>query len=210
MRSLVVLTLVGLFMFPESSFAQRGGRGGWGGGRGGNGWNGNNNGWNGNNNGWNGGAGWNSQGGFYGGFGYGNRGYSPFQSYGWGGYGNRGYYSPGYSGYVVEDSIPRTSTYYDPTTPSMGNDTANRVVLNIDVGDANSELMIEGQKMTLTGTHRVFISPELEQGRKYVYTITVKGNGINETRKLDVQAGNNLNVDFTKPQVQPVPSPATR
>jgi uncharacterized protein (TIGR03000 family) len=76
------------------------------------------------------------------------------------------------------------------------------------VPDPNAELLIQGQRMSVTGNSRVFISPDLEPGRTYTYTVTLRNNmGQEDTRQIDVRAGSNDRVDFSRPQVNTMPAP---
>jgi uncharacterized protein (TIGR03000 family) len=56
-------------------------------------------------------------------------------------------------------------------------------------------------KMTLTGSDRNFVSPPLPPGRTYPYEIRVRwigadGKPIEQTRQVNVQAGQRTTVDF--------------
>jgi len=109
----------------------------------------------------------------YGGYGYGNRGYR-------GDYGYPGYYSsPGYYSYeapvYVEPSpefaidsanMPARQSFYSGPTPEQ-----NKALVHIRVPDAQAKVWIENALTDRTGVDRWFVSPELEAGKKYVYTI---------------------------------------
>lgn len=144
---------------------------------------------------------------------YGGYRNSPTWSFGWG---NQwpGYYSAPRSYYY--DSVPRTSYYYespqqfDVTMPSYSDRQAR---LEIRLSDPNDEVIIQGQRMSGTGTVRHFVSPELTEGRNYNYTISIRrANSTrerDETRSVDVQAGSNLLIDFTRPLPSGSSSPAS-
>jgi len=164
---------------------------------------------------------------------YGGVGVYPYVSLGWGGYGYPGYsYSYSYPqtyyyGYSYPQtyysypetnySVPRSSLYYDPSVPSNpaigGNINANRASVDVIVSDPNADLYIQGQLMPGSGNTRNFISPDLEQGRAFNYTISVKnkvtGLKAEETRTIEVRAGSRTVVDFTKPDMQRLPVPKT-
>lgn len=222
MRYLVLTTLVVSLFIPDVAFGQKGrgggGRGGGGGrpsnsnwsGGGSNNWHGGN--WNGGN--WNGG-----HGGHY----DHNNNWVPYAAFGlgyalggwgWNGYGAwPGYYnSPSYysDSYTNYDSYPRQSSYYDPTA-SGSSVSPNRVQLEIIVPDPNAQLLIQGQPMTIMGTRRLFVSPDLEQGKTYTYKVTLKrnvnGRSEDDTREIDVQAGTMRWIDFSQPQMQTMPTP---
>ena len=71
--------------------------------------------------------------------------------------------------------------------------TRNQAQVEVIVPDANAELIVEGKKMNALGTRRLFVSPELETGRTYVYTIKMQrnfdGRIEQDTRTVEVQAG---------------------
>lgn len=213
MRYLTLMALVLALLIPNVASAQKGKGGGGsshggGGGGGGNWSHGGNGSWDGN---------WNGNRGYYGGY-YGNSWLYPFI---WGGYGygygwpNYYYDSPGYSYYpdTVYDSSPRTSTYYDPMLEGSNSNppSPNRAMLEILVPDSNAELLIQNQRMSVMGNRRIFVSPDLEQGKTYTYTITFKrnisGRTEDDTRQIDVQAGTRNRVDFTRPQTNNMPAP---
>jgi uncharacterized protein (TIGR03000 family) len=68
---------------------------------------------------------------------------------------------------------------------------------------ADAELTIDDKPTKLTGTERFFESPPLEPG-EYVYTVTavIKPNNyttITRTRKIDIQPGQEVEVDLRQP-----------
>lgn len=195
MRWIATITVVVCFLIPESAFAQRffrGHRDRWDdGGRS-----------------------------YYGG--YYNRGYYPYWSFGVNGYGANGYWYPGnsYYSYSYPESYyysePRTSYYYDPSataTTYISDDglSANRARLEVIVPDPNAEIYVQDQRMSLTGSIRLFDSPDLEQGKTYTYTIKLKrnisGRATEEVRKVEVKAGSRVVVDFNRPEISQMPSP---
>lgn len=187
MRWIPVTALLVCLSIPETASAQRyyrGHRGGWDNGR-------------------------HYYGGYY------HRGYYPYATFGF----SYGYpwssYSYGYPGtaysYSYPDSTyyytaPRTSYYYDPGLSQSsyvdGSD-ANRAYLQVIVPDPNSEIYIQNQRMSVTGSVRDFVSPDLEPGKTFTYTIMLKknvsGRMQEETRKVDVAAGSRVIVDFNRP-----------
>ena len=69
---------------------------------------------------------------------------------------------------------------------------------------ANAELWVEGGKTSQNGAMRSFISPELQPGKAFTYTIRAHwvsptGQLVDETRQVKVQAGRQTMVDFLKP-----------
>jgi len=68
-------------------------------------------------------------------------------------------------------------------------------------GDA--EVYFDGSPTGQTGTERQFFTPPLEKGQNYSYQVratwNVDGDDISRTRKVMVQAGADVRVDFTSP-----------
>jgi uncharacterized protein (TIGR03000 family) len=68
---------------------------------------------------------------------------------------------------------------------------------------ADAELDFNGTQMSQTGTERVFVTPPLEPGSNYRYTIrarwTEDGKPVEQTRKVGVKPGGEVRVDFTSP-----------
>jgi uncharacterized protein (TIGR03000 family) len=158
-------------------------------------------------------------GGFYWPYSYGY-GYGYPYSYGsyWPGY---GYYStPSYYSdyspvytypYLPSDSydstpgmpyIPDTTTQPYGYNPAPTSD-QNRVTLNVRVPTSDAQVWVEGSPTSETGTDRQFVSPPLTTGRSYTYEIRARwfesGREINQTRRVDVHAGESVMVDFTQP-----------
>ncbi len=159
---------------------------------------------------------------YYGSHYYGGVRAYPYFSLGWGSYGYPGYYYSNsypqtyYSYQQTSYSAPRSSLYYDPSMSSSSiidptAMTTNRARVEVIVSDPNAELYIQGQRMPGMGTTRDFTSPDLEQGKAFRYTITVKnsrtGLKAEETRKVEVRAGAQVVVDFTKQDIQRLPLP---
>src|SRR5271166_1675690 len=67
----------------------------------------------------------------------------------------------------------------------------------------DAKVLIEGTKTKQTGTERLFVSPPLEAGRTFTYTVTAKWEPNNyteviRTRSVRVQAGAEVEVDLRK------------
>jgi uncharacterized protein (TIGR03000 family) len=137
------------------------------------------------------------------GYGYPSYGYGygyPSYGYGWGG----GFgYAPTYNNYYYPPTYsvqPQTSpgvpyvAGYAPSAP-----TSNTARVDIQV-PANADLFIEGQKMTQTGARRSFVSPALEAGHKYIYTIKATwmedGKPVTQQKQVTVQAGDRQSLLF--------------
>jgi uncharacterized protein (TIGR03000 family) len=84
---------------------------------------------------------------------------------------------------------------------------------------ADAELTFEGVRTSPVGTVRDFVTPPLELGRDYRYTVAARwmdaGREVRETRDVLVRAGDRLSIDLTTPEPTtlrtrpaPVPAPA--
>jgi uncharacterized protein (TIGR03000 family) len=74
-------------------------------------------------------------------------------------------------------------------------------VINATV-PADAQVWIDGTATTQTGTQRVFTSPPLATGKTYSYQVRVVSGDRDDTRKVVVQAGQRVAVNFTGAQVQ--------
>ena len=144
-------------------------------------------------------------------------GYSSYPSYGngmvysnpsymSGGYSSGGYMSGGYMSNDMSGGNMYQAGY------SSGMNMGNVVRLDIIVPDENTELTIQGQRVSGTGRHRSFVSPQLESGKEYTYTVSIRGSQTRDgedTRKIDVRAGSQYTIDFTRPQGERLPAPGS-
>jgi uncharacterized protein (TIGR03000 family) len=75
--------------------------------------------------------------------------------------------------------------------------------LHIRVVPPHAEISFEGSKTAQIGSSRLYISPPLNQGENYIYTIQVswKENGreVAQQRKVSVRAGDRLSIVFRQP-----------
>jgi len=75
----------------------------------------------------------------------------------------------------------------------------NQALINLRV-PPNAEVWFDDQQTTQTGSMRSFISPPLDPGQNYVYTIRTRwmqdGRAVERTRKLNVHAGDRLFASF--------------
>jgi uncharacterized protein (TIGR03000 family) len=150
----------------------------------------------------------------YGGWGsyrYGNY-YGPsYSSYG---YYGRPYYGGGYSSYYNPSgyasgscccdggdgyayggqSAGYSSFYSGPTGENQ-----NAVRMNVHV-PSDARVFFDGEQTREQGEFRQFVSPALEPNENYTYEIKASwmenGRPVERTRKLQVRAGQRLNVDF--------------
>lgn len=186
-KTLMVLTLAlaAMTMLASDAFAQR--RGGGGRGYGG------------------GGRGYYSRGYYgrgYGGYGYGyGLGLGIWPGY-YGGY-NPGYYSS--PGYVVDSP----NYYADPVVQAPGNqvrqsfypETTNQeATLTVLLPKADAQVWFDGAATQQQGMQRTFMSPALEQGRSFTYTIKGRwmenGRPVERERQVSVQSGQSVTVDL--------------
>jgi uncharacterized protein (TIGR03000 family) len=163
-------------------------RGGWGGCYGG--WGGCYGGWG----GWGGGcSGWG--GGCYGGYASGGwgGGYGGYAGWG-GGYGGivyaapvATYGTPMLASNVVPGMETATSMYYNPDP-----DAGRRATIIVHL-PADARLMVDGKATRATSGTRRFISPPLESGQGYHYTLKAEidrdGEPMTVTKRVDVRAG---------------------
>jgi uncharacterized protein (TIGR03000 family) len=146
--------------------------------------------------------------------------YSGYNPYGYGNYSYDGYY-PNYSGYYPYDYgySPYSGAYFNDSSwyPNAGGSTSvsplpstavlpqvsgNNAAIHVRVPFAVAEVTFNGQKITTTGIHRIFTTPELTPGKTYTYVVTANwtdgGLPWSETRTVQVQAGQVASVDLTK------------
>jgi uncharacterized protein (TIGR03000 family) len=109
--------------------------------------------------------------------------YSSNPVYGYGG----GTYTPGYR--------PDGDYAYGSTRE------ANTATVSVRVPVADAEVWIEGRKTQQQGTTREFVSPPLDPGRSYTYTVRASwvenGKPVEQTRTVPVQANGTATADFT-------------
>lgn len=64
---------------------------------------------------------------------------------------------------------------------------------------AEAKLTIDGNSTTSTSDRRVFVSPALEAGQEYFYTIKAEFKGETKTERVAVKAGQEVNVKIEFP-----------
>ena len=183
------------------TFAYGGGHGG--GGHGGGGWHGGGGGWHG------GGGGYHDGGYYHGGYGgrYNHGGYGYYPGFGYGlGY---GYYDGGYPSYygyypydgtIMDYSTPYTPSYYPPVTnfapvaPAASDAT---VVVHVP---SDAQVWFDDTLTKSTGEWRKYETPPLSPNKSFSYTIRARwsdnGHVVNQSRRVDIQAGQRSAVDF--------------
>jgi uncharacterized protein (TIGR03000 family) len=135
--------------------------------------------------------------GYYGygrrGYGYGyDRSYYPDYSYN---YQQGGYYAPAFGAQSGWNEYDRP---FGTSMSSMGN---NQVLIRVIVPRPDARVTFEGEPTRQMGFDRLYISPPLEPGQKYAYTIKAtwqdtNGKQVNKTDTLHVRANELLVADF--------------
>jgi uncharacterized protein (TIGR03000 family) len=192
-KSLLILGLVGLTAAVSAGdvFAQRrGSRGGWG----------------------------NSpgisisvgRGGYYSPYGYyGGLGYDPYyRGYGYG-------YAPSYYDVTPSYSYYPATNYSEPQirqafypAPAAAQQSVNVTVL---VPTADAQVWFENGATSQRGMERLFHSPPLAPNQTFTYSIKVRwienGRTVDQERRVNVQAGQNVTVNFRESARENVPPP---
>jgi uncharacterized protein (TIGR03000 family) len=135
--------------------------------------------------------------------------------YPWGYYypGYYGYYGPPYySAYPVAAPVavghPSLSTPETLPPPSAAPGPFARIEVRVP---DDAEVWFEEVRTAQTGPIRQFVSPRLEPGEEYAYEIRARwledGRSVTRSRRIMVQAGRNVRVDFVAPDRAPPPAP---
>jgi uncharacterized protein (TIGR03000 family) len=225
--SIPAMALGAVLMSSSPSFARP--RGGHGGGRGG-GWSGGR-GWGG---GWGGyrgygrgfyGRGWGGFGLGYGlgylngswgypGWGYGGWDYDYYPGYAYYDYGTPIYTYPDYGYYQAPSVVYQqptfdqySSAYNSQFMQNQPTQEPNTVLLDVRV-PPSAQVWFDGTATHETGRTRQFISPPLQPGQEYTYTIRARwmqnGRPVVMTKKVEVAANQHRTVDFlARTQLQP-------
>lgn len=77
----------------------------------------------------------------------------------------------------------------------VGSLPANRAQVVV-LAPASAKLYAEGEATSLTGTERVFLTPELSAGRDFQYTLKVENGTESTSKQVVVRAGHRTVVDF--------------
>jgi uncharacterized protein (TIGR03000 family) len=113
-------------------------------------------------------------------------------------YADRGL-TPAY-GYVQPYYGPTyySSPAYSATPPVAQNSNTASIAVRVP---QNAEIWFEGDKTTQTGTVRNFVSPSLEPGKSYTYSVRARwtdaeGKVVDRTQEVKVQAGRQSDLNF--------------
>jgi uncharacterized protein (TIGR03000 family) len=120
-------------------------------------------------------------------------------------------YFPGFGSFAVSPAPVLGSANFAPAPSALGGAEEQEEPVNgptpakLDVRvPTTAELWFEGDRTSQTGALRNFVSPELQPGKSFTYTIRAhwtspNGQVVDETRQVKVQAGRRTIVDFLNP-----------
>ncbi len=84
--------------------------------------------------------------------------------------------------------------------PAVASALPNQATIVVQ-GVEGAQLYADGQLIKESGSSRTFVSPELQPGRDYYYTLKVKrtrdGKAVTQSKRVYVRAGQTARVDFT-------------
>jgi uncharacterized protein (TIGR03000 family) len=136
--------------------------------------------------------------------------YGPFYGgfYPYGGYGYGGTYINVTNGGINLNARQEDAPYYPPRQLNSGTGTLPPIEIGPPPGKAeltvqvpaDAVVTLEGRPTKQTGPVRKFVTPQLDPGVEYVYTIkatwTANGKPVEETMKVTVKAGDAKSVAF--------------
>ena len=124
------------------------------------------------------------------------------RGWGWGpgGYDPWGYHSGGASsGGTTAGTTTFSNLQYYPSTSGLDSRTAG---FTIRLPDAKADVWFESTATKQQGIIRQYVSENLDPGYTYTYHVRVRwmdnGNPVEKTRDVEVRAGQQVNLDFTK------------
>jgi uncharacterized protein (TIGR03000 family) len=120
-------------------------------------------------------------------------------------YGPSSYYYDDLPYYRGSNVIYSTSSY-GPTAPSAP--AADRAYVTIQLPVDRADVWIEGVKSVQDKASQEYVSPPLEQGKKYYYEVRArwtdaKGKAVEAKREFPIYAGKPVLIDFTEPPAPP-------
>jgi uncharacterized protein (TIGR03000 family) len=103
-----------------------------------------------------------------------------------------------------ENDAPRQVVYPPPSTNTLPEAKENRAVIQILLPSTANDIWVDGTKMTTRlSASRVFISPPLEPGHNYTYTVRADWPGtegmVSQERPVILGANRTVTVDFNRP-----------
>jgi uncharacterized protein (TIGR03000 family) len=104
--------------------------------------------------------------------------------------------------------------FYSSAVPPASAPEEQVAYVHVRVAPPHAEISFEGSKTSQIGSSRLYVSPPLNQGQNYTYTIQVswKENGrvVTQERKVPVRAGDRLSIVFREQATAaPAPTPQT-
>ncbi len=111
---------------------------------------------------------------------------------------NTGYYAPGFTGqYTTSGTNMGYGGAYESSEENMNN--PNAIAVNVRV-PANAKVWFDNQPTQQQGSFRQFISPPVQPGKVYTYTIKAEwmdnGQKVDKTKQVDVHAGDHFTLDM--------------
>jgi uncharacterized protein (TIGR03000 family) len=99
--------------------------------------------------------------------------------------------------------------FYSSVVPPASAPEEQVAYVHVRVAPPHARISIEGSETRQIGSSRLFVSPPLNQGQNYVYTIQVSWNDngrvVNQERKIPIRAGDRISVVFREPQSAAAP-----
>jgi len=123
---------------------------------------------------------------------------------------NYNYSTPNYTtpGVTI---VPQTSVGVASASYSTSDTSQNVAYLTVMLPSADAEVWLGNSATTQKGMQRTFQSPALEPGRDYTYTVkarwTSEGKAVEQSRDVNVRAGQTSNVDFRGSRAELIPPP---
>jgi uncharacterized protein (TIGR03000 family) len=136
---------------------------------------------------------------------FGRRGGYAYGSYSYGGgggcHGCQGYYGSGCSGGYYGAGCSGGSYYGSSSNSSSYGAMATNggALIELKV-PADATVTFDDQPTQQKGEIRDFITPALEANKNFSYTVHVKAQNMDETRKINVNPGQRVTMDFTQPE----------
>jgi uncharacterized protein (TIGR03000 family) len=122
-----------------------------------------------------------------------------------------GVYGPSYYSYddvpyYRDSNVIYATTSNGPAAPSAP--AADRAYMTIQVPADKADVWIEGVKSVQEKAAQEYVSPPLEEGRKYYYEVRArwtdaKGKSVEAKRSFPIYTGKPVLIDFTEPPAPP-------
>lgn len=115
--------------------------------------------------------------------------------------GNTYYSAPVTYSMATAQAQPGSSANYQSYYSGPNNVDADKARVRVYLPTADAQLVVEGQAMTTTGTDRSFVSPSLQPGANYAYTLRATWKDgdreVSQGKQITVRAGQETVVRFT-------------